>query len=54
MLCLRGSVRVFIGDEEYALSEGDSLSFDPAVPHYVVNDTDLEAVLISAETPASF
>lgn len=54
LLCLKGSVRVIVNDEEFLLNEGDCLSFDPSVPHRVINDSDEEAVLISAETPASF
>ncbi|MCL5998905.1 MAG: XRE family transcriptional regulator [Chloroflexi bacterium] len=54
LFCLRGSVRVIINGEEFLVNEGDCLSFDPSVPHHVINDTDEEAILISAETPASF
>jgi transcriptional regulator with XRE-family HTH domain len=53
-LCLVGSVRVTIGNETFVLGEGDSISFDPSVPHSVTNDFDEEAILITAETPASF
>jgi transcriptional regulator with XRE-family HTH domain len=54
LLCLAGSVRVVIGDEEFVLGEGDCISFDSSAPHRVINDSVEKAILISVQTPASF
>ena len=54
MLCLSGSICIVIGEEKFVLHEGDTLSFDCSVPHYVINDSDEDAVLVIASTPASF
>ena len=54
MLCLSGSITVVVGDEQFVLCEGDTLSFDCSIPHYVINDSNIEATLILASTPASF
>jgi transcriptional regulator with XRE-family HTH domain len=54
LLCLQGSVRVIVGDCEFILQAGDCISFDSSLPHRIINETDTEATLISAQTPASF
>lgn len=53
-VCLEGSVVVTIDGQEFALDEGDSISFDSSRPHRVENRTDARAVLISAITPPAF
>lgn len=32
-LCLEGTVKVVLGDKEFLLNPGDSLYFDPSIPH---------------------
>ncbi len=53
-VCLDGSVVVTIDEQEFVLTEGDSISFDSGRPHRVENRTDARAVLISAITPPAF
>lgn len=52
--CLEGSYVFIIDGEEFAVNEGDSISFDASKPHRVENRTDARAVLISAITPPNF
>lgn len=54
MLCISGSICVMIGEDKFILGEGDTLSFDCSMPHYIINDSDEDATLIIASTPASF
>ena len=54
ILCLIGTVTVVVYEKRFMLVEGDSLSFDSSDPHQVINHSEAEAVLISANTPASF
>ena len=54
LLCLRGSLRVIVGEEQFVLSAGDCLSFGSSIPHRIVNESSSEAVLISVNTPTSF
>lgn len=54
MLCLSGSICVVIGEEKFILGEGDTLSFDCSMPHYIINDSEENVTLIIASTPASF
>jgi transcriptional regulator with XRE-family HTH domain len=53
-LILEGEVHVWIGEEEYVLEAGDSISFNSGVPHRVANLGKKKAVLVSAITPPSF
>ena len=53
-VCLEGSVVVTIDREEFALTEGDSISFDSGRPHQVENRTETRAILVSAITPPAF
>ena len=54
MLCISGSICVVIDEIKFILGEGDTLSFDCSMPHYVINDSEEDAVIIIASTPASF
>jgi transcriptional regulator with XRE-family HTH domain len=53
-VCLEGSVIVIIEEQEFALSEGDSISFESGRPHQVENRSNDRAVLVSAITPPAF
>jgi transcriptional regulator with XRE-family HTH domain len=53
-VCLEGSVVVIIEGQEFALAEGDSISFDSGRPHQVENRSNRRAVLVSAITPPAF
>ena len=53
-LCLVGSVVFTIGTREFALNEGDSISFDCSVPHRLENQSDRSATVIFAISPPSF
>ena len=37
---LKGSIRVLLGNKEYCLKEGDSIYFNPLIPHAQVSITD--------------
>lgn len=54
VLVLEGDLRVCVGDEVRQLSEGDAITYDPSVPHWWANETDVEATLVGAVTPPSF
>ncbi len=51
---VKGSVELTVGDEIRILKEGDGYYFDSQTPHRFRNVTDEEAVVVSANTPASF
>lgn len=51
---LRGSLEVTVGEEFYELAEGDSITYDPSVPHWWRNATEDDAVIIGSVTPPSF
>jgi transcriptional regulator with XRE-family HTH domain len=53
-ICLEGTVIVTIDNQEFELSEGDSISFESGRPHQVENRSDQRAVLVSAITPPAF
>jgi len=48
---LAGFARMKIGDEEYIISEGDSISFSSHLPHTLVNDQEAEFKAIWSVTP---
>ena len=43
--CLKGSVKVVVGKKELVLNEGDSLYFNPAIPHMQIAMTDTAVFL---------
>jgi transcriptional regulator with XRE-family HTH domain len=49
-----GKLTISIAETRYLLGEGDSVTFDSALPHWYRNDTGEAAVTISAMTPPSF
>jgi transcriptional regulator with XRE-family HTH domain len=51
---LQGQLAVSIAGTGYVLTEGDSLTFDSSLPHWVSNETAADAVTISSMTPPSF
>lgn len=54
ILCLRGSVVCFYGEESLPLEEGDAISWDAAIPHWVTNPTSKAAEILAFITPPSF
>jgi quercetin dioxygenase-like cupin family protein len=50
----RGELRISVAGQMYVLGEGDSLTYDPGMPHWYHNATEHDAVLIGAMTPPSF
>ena len=50
----RGELQIWLGTDLYTLTEGDSLTYDPSVPHWYHNATLHDAELIGAMTPPSF
>lgn len=51
---LEGTMWITLADEEYILYKGDSIRFDPSIPHKIENKGDEKLVQISAITPPSF
>jgi transcriptional regulator with XRE-family HTH domain len=51
---LSGRLEIFIGDERYELTEGDSITYDSNLPHWYRNPSGEWAVFIGAVTPPSF
>ena len=51
---LSGTIEIQIGGLNYTLNEGDSIRFNPEVPHKIENRSDKKASYISAITPPSF
>ena len=49
-----GTIEIQIGDSHYTLYEGDSIRFNPEIPHKIENKSDKKAAYISAVTPPSF
>jgi transcriptional regulator with XRE-family HTH domain len=54
VMVTQGELRIAVGGDLYVLREGDSLTYDPGMPHWYHNATDHDAVLIGAMTPPSF
>lgn len=54
LLVLEGNLTVILGDEEYHLQEGDSMTYPSTIPHSYRCDGSEQAVLVMAETPPVF
>ena len=54
ILILKGSLHIYINDEEYLLEEGDSMTFDATFMHQYSNTSDQNTVIISGNTPPVF
>jgi transcriptional regulator with XRE-family HTH domain len=53
-MVLCGTIAVQVGEKCYLLEEGDTIRFNPKIPHKIENKTDQEASYISIITPPSF
>ncbi|MGE5483853.1 MAG: helix-turn-helix domain-containing protein [Ignavibacteriales bacterium] len=51
---LSGSVQVTVGDDVFTLNPGDSIRFDPSIPHRFRNAADEVSTAIWVITPPSF
>ena len=51
---LEGSLHVTVGPSSWELAEGDSITYDPEVPHWWANHSSEPALVIGAVTPPSF
>lgn len=51
---IAGKMRVEIGDEEYELETGDSISFDSGIPHRIQNMGGETLIQLSVICPPSF
>jgi len=51
---LSGRLQVTVGEELFGLDEGDSITYDPSVPHWWSNTGNEVAVIIGSVTPPSF
>jgi transcriptional regulator with XRE-family HTH domain len=54
VMVTRGELRITVGGDLYVLQEGDSLTYDPGLPHWYHNAQEHDAELIGAMTPPSF
>jgi mannose-6-phosphate isomerase-like protein (cupin superfamily) len=52
-LVLEGVMHVIVGDEEFVLEAGDSITLDSSIPHRIENRGAATVVQISAITPPS-
>jgi transcriptional regulator with XRE-family HTH domain len=51
---LEGELLIYIAGDEYHLEEGDSITYDPTVPHWYRNPFSRPGIIFSAITPPSF
>jgi transcriptional regulator with XRE-family HTH domain len=51
---LEGSLEVTVGEQTFLLGEGDSITYEAVLPHFVRNPGKATAVAIAAVTPPSF
>ncbi len=51
---IKGRLRVWVGEEEHVMREGDSLYFKSSMPHRWVNDAKKDALAIWVNTPPTF
>jgi transcriptional regulator with XRE-family HTH domain len=51
---IKGRLRVWVGEEEHVMREGDSLYFKSSMAHRWVNDGKTDALAIWVNTPPSF
>jgi transcriptional regulator with XRE-family HTH domain len=51
---LEGELLIYIGGDEYHLEEGDSITYDPTVPHWYRNPFPRPGIIFGAITPPSF
>jgi len=53
-LMLQGKVKIFVGDKEFVLNEGDSITYNSTTPHRWENIGEKRAIGIWSITPPSF
>lgn len=51
---IKGRLRVWVGEQEHVMREGDSLYFKSSMPHRWVNDGKTDAQAIWVNTPPTF
>ena len=51
---MKGQIELTVGEEVRVLTEGEGYYFDSQMPHRFRNVGDEEAIIVSANTPASF
>jgi transcriptional regulator with XRE-family HTH domain len=51
---MKGELLIYIGSDEYQLEQGDSITYDPTVPHWYRNPFPRPGIIFSAITPPSF
>jgi quercetin dioxygenase-like cupin family protein len=53
-MVIEGVISVQVGKASYLLNEGDTIRFNPKIPHKIENRSDQKASYISVITPPSF
>ncbi len=51
---LEGRLQVAVGSDFFELEQGDSITYDPSIPHWWRNAARKDAVIIGSVTPPSF
>lgn len=51
---LAGILEVHVGEQSFTVEEGDSITYDSSLPHFVCNRSAEKTVAIAAVTPPSF
>ena len=53
-ILLAGTLRVWVGDEEFTLEAGDSMYFDSTVPHRFANHGETKAIMVWVVSPPTW
>jgi transcriptional regulator with XRE-family HTH domain len=53
-LILQGQVKIWVGDDEYVLKQGDSIYQSSNIPHHSKNIGEEDVIIVVAITPPSF
>lgn len=53
-IVIAGTMHVIVGEDEYVLETGDTISLDSSIPHRIENRGEETVIQISAITPPSF
>lgn len=51
---LSGRLQIFVGEQAHELSGGDTITYDPSLPHWYRNPTEEMAITLGVVTPPSF
>lgn len=49
-----GEIRLWVGEEEFGLAQGDTIYYHSTAPHRWINDGGLPAIVLAVNTPPSY